>query len=167
MKRFEFDIAPSVIRLFFPKERIKSKLQVLLILLEATRYMLTYSNLKKTDSKGKLILIVDKMSRLFFHTDNKLYSIAFPFIVNELEEKDENGNKFFFTFKNNIVVSSYLISSAISVLKCNSFMENCSLDFVDYSFVNFYYSKKDMFVMIMILKVMKKQKRKVKSIYIL
>lgn len=127
MKKIEFDIVPHAIDTFFPKERVKTKLQLLVILLEATRYMLVYPEMKNIVKKGKVTLAIDKMSRLFFEKDEKYYSIVFPF------NTYKNGNKLNFTFQN-IDVDSQLISNVISTIKCDSFQNRCSLDFADAMF---------------------------------
>ena len=124
MKKYEFEIVQFEIDSFFPKERVKSKLQLLEILLEATRYMLAYQDIERYETKGKITLVVDKMSRLFFEKDKKIFSIVFPFYVSE------NGEELNFTF-HNIDVDSRLISNAISIIKCDSFKNQCSLDFAD------------------------------------
>ena len=127
MKKFEFDIVEHAIDNFFPKERVKTKLQLLVILLEATRYMLVYHEMKDIDKEGKVTLVIDKMSRLFFEKSDKFYSIVFPFNANRI------GNKLSFSFQN-IDVDSQLISNVISTIRCNSFENRCSLDFADAMF---------------------------------
>jgi len=125
MKTIEFDIGQSTKELFFPKERVKTKVQVLEILMEATRYMLIRPNVPTEKLAGKLILHVHKMSRLFFFNNNKYYSIAFPFFVSEYSER------LCFSFRNDIEVDSQLISNVISIIKCESFNDKCSLGFAE------------------------------------
>lgn len=124
MKKYEFDIVQFAIDSFFPKERVKNKIQLIEILLEATRYMLVYPNIEKHDTKGKFTLVVDKMSRLFFEKDDKFISFVFPFYVSQI------GDELNFTFQN-IDVDSRLISNVISTIRCDSFKNQCSLDFAD------------------------------------
>lgn len=124
MKKFEFDIVEHAIDIFFPKKRVKTKLQLIVILLEATRYMLVYHEMKNIDKEGKVTLVIDKMSRLFFEKSDKFYSLVFPFNANK------NGNKLSFSFQN-IDVDSRLISNVISTIICDSFEDRSCLDFVD------------------------------------
>ncbi|MCH9740954.1 MAG: hypothetical protein K0U38_08970, partial [Epsilonproteobacteria bacterium] len=73
---------------------------------------------------GKIILKIDKMNRLFFFTNKKYFSIVFPFFVIK-EEED-----YLFSFKKNkIEIDSRLISQVISIIKCDEFKANCSLEF--------------------------------------
>lgn len=125
MKEWTFNIDIVSKDLFFPKVRVKTKIQIINILLEASRYIMSNPKLKKNESKGQIKLVVDKMSRLFFISEKKSFSIAFPFIVNEI-----NGN-LDLSFKNNINVNSYLISQTKSAINCNSFDDDCVLGFAD------------------------------------
>lgn len=125
MKRYEFCLSKNTLDLFFPKERVKTKVQILGILLEATRYMFFKSKVDKKDIVGKIILQVDKMSRLFFFKKDKYYSLVFPFFVKE------NNSFLRFSSIGNIDVDSQLISNTISIIKSDSFNSQSSLDFAD------------------------------------
>lgn len=124
MKRFEFDVNRAFLEKFFPKERVKSKPQIIEILMEATRYMLVNTPVSTEKIAGKIILYIDKMSRLFFFTEDKYFSIVFPFFAYY-----EDG-KYRFSFQNNIDVDSKLIGQVINIIQCDEFKEKCSLDFV-------------------------------------
>jgi len=126
MKKFEFDIDKAFLEKFFPKERVKSKAQVIEILMETTRYMLLNPFVSREKIAGKIILYIDKMSRLFFFTKEKYFSITFPFLA---YDKDEEG-KYKFSFQNDIDVNSQLIFKVIAIIKCDEFKEKCSLDFI-------------------------------------
>lgn len=121
MKRLEFEIAPSVLSKLFPTYRVKSKMQILSILLEATRYSLSYESIEIKSSHGKMVLIIDKMSRLFFFCENKAYSIAFPFLTTM------NDNEINFSYKGT-EINPYIISNLISVITEGRFMDGCSMD---------------------------------------
>lgn len=125
MKQLIFKISNFSKDTFFPKERIKSKVQIINILLEASRYILANPNVEEIDSVGEIKLIIDKMSRLFFLSENKYYSIVFPF---KLYEEDE---KFLLSSFNNIEVNPYLISKTKSAINCDNFHDSCVLDFAD------------------------------------
>jgi len=126
MKKYDFDIDKAFLEKFFPKERVKNKAQIIEILMEATRYMLLNPSVSQEKIAGKIILYIDKMSRLFFITEKKYFSIVFPFFA---YDKDEDG-KYRFSFQNDIDVDSQLISQVINIIQCDEFKENCSLNFV-------------------------------------
>jgi len=125
MKRYEFELGMNIIKKFFPHYRIKDKLDVTRILLEAIRFMLVWPNVPKENTVGRLILYIDKMSRLFFISKNKYYSIVFPFLVKKVEEK------FFFSLKNIVEIDSELISKAMSILNSEHFEKISSIDFIE------------------------------------
>jgi hypothetical protein len=79
MKKYEFALNQYVSDVIFPKEQVKNKVQILEILLEASRYMLSTPSFTFDENLGSIILIIDKMSRLFFCKEKKCYSIVFPF----------------------------------------------------------------------------------------
>ena len=137
MKRYEFNIHKGLIEKFFPKKRIKTKAQIIEVLMGSIQLILQNNKVSKEKIAGKIILIVDKMSRLFFISENKYYSIAFPFFIEEADNKftlrlqkfdyldyieDEND-----TF---IEIDYQIISNVLSFIKCDNFKEQCSLDFI-------------------------------------
>jgi len=124
--RFEIEIATSSLSIFFPKFRIKSKTQILEILLESARYIMHGQREEKVIKDHKIVFLREKMTRIFFVSNNKIYSISFPFNL-VIDDKD----KVLLNFKNLIEIDSYAISSLIILLKnplINS--DNC-LDFVE------------------------------------
>lgn len=128
MKKFEFNLSRVMVDKFFPHYRIKTKPHLIEILMEAARFVLIQndSELQTPDDKavGKIVIYIDKMSRLFFFTNNKYYSIALPFYIIEEE------NKIRISFKNQVDVTPLLISKVISVINCDEFKEQCSLGFI-------------------------------------
>ncbi len=128
MKRFDFSLNEAMVTKFFPHYRIKTKSHLIEILMEAARFILIQNDpeFKLSDHKaeGKMVLFVDNMSRLFFFTNNKYYSIALPFYVTEEEGQIK------ISFKNQINITPRLISQVITIIKCDEFKEQCSLDFV-------------------------------------
>jgi hypothetical protein len=123
-KEYFFNFSEAYLEKFFPKRRIKSKAEIIEILMETIRYMLLNPEILEENSAGTIILRIDKMSRLFFISKYKYYSIIFPFFVVFQE------NKYNFSFKNMIEIDTFLISNIISIIKCDDFKANCSLDFV-------------------------------------
>jgi len=137
MKRYEFNIHKGQIEKFFPKKRIKTKTQTIEILMESIQLILQNNKIPKEKIAGKIILIVDKMSRLFFINKNKFYSITFPFFI----EKNNNDftvklQKFdyldYIEDENDIFieVDYQIISNILSFVKCDNFKNQCSLDFI-------------------------------------
>lgn len=132
MKNWSFNIDAISKNLFFPKKRIKTKIQIINILLEASRYILSNPVVKNEDSKGEIKLVINKMSRLFFVSDKKSYSIVFPFKIYE------ENKEFILSFHNNLDIDSQLIAQTKSIINCNGFDDNCVLGFADniYEIVN-------------------------------
>ncbi|MBZ4037300.1 hypothetical protein K6T82_21245 [Flavobacterium sp. 17A] len=123
---FEIEIDPSSLSIFFPKYRLKDKFQILDILLESARYIIHGKREEKVKSVNKIVFFREKMNRVFFVSEDKIYSITFPFNLIIGEEGEVTLN-----FKNLIEIDSYAISSLIILLKnplINS--DNC-LDFID------------------------------------
>ncbi len=123
MKRIEYELHDKVVEFFFPKERVKNKNQILQILFEATRYMLGASS-RPTHNHNKIVLFVDKMSRLFFYTKDKYYSIAFPFYVIETE----SGINFSYR---DTLIDSLFITNVMSILKDKAFDSQSSIGFAE------------------------------------
>jgi len=124
MKKYKFNISKNVLTKFFPEQRVKDKAQIIEILMETVRYMLINPEISDEESVGKIILYIDKMSRLFFFKEKKYFSIVFPFLTSEQD------GRLSFSFQNEIDVTSRLISKVISIIKCDEFKEKCSLDFI-------------------------------------
>ena len=127
---FQLEVNPSLIKAFFPEERIKDKYKILEILLEACRYILHNEKVATARSPYKIILNKEKMSRLIFVGKNKIYSITFPFNINY------SNSEITINYKNRLDIDSQNISTLLSILKSSAMdSENC-LDFID-PFVNF------------------------------
>ncbi|MBB6004989.1 hypothetical protein [Arcicella rosea] len=123
---FQIEINIVSRAIFFPKERIKTKLQVVEILLEACRYILYNEKKENVKSDNKIIVQKNKMNRLFFVGDSKMYSIYFPFNLHY-----EDGIEIKINYKNLIDIDSYTISNLLSIIKNPAILsENC-LDFLD------------------------------------
>lgn len=127
MKKYSFNLSQVIYDKVFPHYRVKRKVHIIEILMEAIRFILLQNDpdfIVSDNVTGNMVLYIDKMSRLFFFSEYKYYSIVFPFYL--LEEE----NKYKIIFKSNIEVTSRLISKVISIIKCDEFKEQCSLDFV-------------------------------------
>ncbi len=123
MKEYKFNLNQLFVEKFF--QPIRSKVDVIQVLLETIKYMILNPSIKKSDIQGKIILKIEKMSRLFFFTENKFFSISFPFSVGYKNETYSFSSKH---IKN---IDAKLIEQIISIIECDDFNTNCSLDFVE------------------------------------
>tara|TARA_R110002033_G_scaffold166133_2_gene204549 strand:+ start:1276 stop:1908 length:633 start_codon:yes stop_codon:yes gene_type:complete len=120
MREYRFDIDESYMDRFFSP--IKNKAQFIELLMNSLKYMLLNQNIKKERVRGEIILIIDKMSRLFFVKDKKCFSIVFPFSV-------KYEDVFSFSFKNRMNIDGRLTSEVISFINDSDFESNCSIEF--------------------------------------
>lgn len=79
MKNFTFQLDVNQAEWVF--KPIRTKLDVINILMRVIKIMLSYQIPAKTQIAGHFNLSVDVMSRLFFVSQKKFYSINFPFLV--------------------------------------------------------------------------------------
>lgn len=122
---FQLDINLSLIKTFFPEERIKDKYKIIEILLEACRYMLYNKKVSKARSQYRMILNKEKMSRLFFVCENKIYSITFPFNINQTK------SELSINYKNRLDIDSKNITTLLSILKSTTVESEDCLEFID------------------------------------
>jgi hypothetical protein len=86
MKRYSFDIGDWEISNFF--SAIREKRDVILLLMKTVKLINSpLSPIEPNRKAGEIILLISKMSRLFFVSDVKIFSIRFPFFVGESEEQ--------------------------------------------------------------------------------
>jgi hypothetical protein len=77
---------------FFLKKVVKAirrKEDIIILLLETIKLFLMEDFIEVTEVKGKIILKIDKMSRLIFKIENKYFSFNFPFNVEVDEAKSD------------------------------------------------------------------------------
>jgi hypothetical protein len=122
---FQVEIDSASQKIFFPEERIKDKYKILEILLEACRYIIYNKKERKVQGNYKIILNKGKMSRLFFVSESKIYSIAFPFYI------FYNESDVMISYKNLIDIDSFTISNLLSIIKSPALNSEDCLDFVD------------------------------------
>lgn len=79
MKKFGFNIAADQAEWIF--KPIRTKLDVINILMRVIKIMSTYQEPAVGQVAGNFTLIVDAMSRIFFVSEKKIYSLNFPFRV--------------------------------------------------------------------------------------
>lgn len=82
MKRFERSIRSNI---YYEKvsKAIRKKEDVILLLLETMKIFLIDDIFQGNDIKGKVILNIEKMSRVVFELENKYFSFNFPFSVED------------------------------------------------------------------------------------
>ncbi len=80
MKRVDFNINKRLSEYIL--KPLRKKEDFILLLLETIKLFYVQ---EMAASQGKVIIVVSKMSRIFYQTDNKMFSIAFPFGLEELD----------------------------------------------------------------------------------
>ena len=126
MKNFTFKIEEGSKKFFFPHCLIKSKVQIIEILMLSCRHILINEPVEETTpSSDQLILVIDKMSRLFFLDKNKYYSINFPFTF------FSTGQTRTITYDGMLDIDSKLISDILSIIKDSRFNSENFFDFAD------------------------------------
>lgn len=77
MKKLKYELKGNLHDLAFPHHLLKDRRDLIMIILEACRYMQQNTT---TDHAGNLLmLVVNDMNRLFFCKEKKMFSISFPF----------------------------------------------------------------------------------------
>ena len=120
MKVYKFNLSQIYLDKFFVP--IRSKTDVIKILMEAISYMLLNKSVSEENTYGKIILRIDKMNRLFFFKEEKYFSIVFPFFATQEDDK------YSFYFRSQIEINTYLISQVQTIIQCPEFKAHCSLD---------------------------------------
>lgn len=71
---------------FFEKvsKPIRTKEDIVILLIESMKIFLIGDTMPVTDIKGKIIIKVDKMSRIVFEIENKYFSFNFPFNIENI-----------------------------------------------------------------------------------
>ena len=124
MKEYSFGIDKWQVESIFSP--IRNKEQVIDLLMTSLKIMLIDEELGTKHVIGEVRLVVSKMSRLFFFSEDKYFSINFPFTVNEENEQLK------FSSKEGIEVDNIIISEIISVIQpSNSHISTCVYEFTD------------------------------------
>lgn len=122
---FEIEIDAGSLSVFFPKFRIKDKTQILEILLEAARYILHGKRETKVKGVNKIIFFRKKMNRIFLVSEDKIYSIIFPFNL------QINDTALTLDFANLLSIDSFAISNLISLIKNPLLSSDNCFDFIE------------------------------------
>lgn len=91
---------------------VRSKQDIILLLLETLKLINNTEN-EVLNEKGRIIIFIDKMSRIFYETDKKAFSLCFPF---SLEEK-ENHHVRVYDSMTDLEITNQMISLLISIFK--------------------------------------------------
>ena len=123
MKHHSFDIGDWELGDFFSP--IRNKRDVILLLMKTIKLVNSKTSVAPNRKSGEITLLISKMSRLFFVSDTKIFSIRFPFFVRE----DEDGLSISSRYVENI--DSRVTSSVISIFS-SEFDFSDILDFAEY-----------------------------------
>ena len=125
MKRYSFDLYPELIGY---TDSIRDKQSIVSIIIGITRFLI---NARSCDLVGeaklikegsvRIVICVDKMSRVFLIDDDKIHSFCFPFSI------ENEGDKFRITHEHVSVTSASC--SVLSAVFNNSF-EGKSIEYV-------------------------------------
>ena len=115
MKRFEFSV--DAYQAEWMLSAVRSKRDLISLLMRTIKIMLLLP-LPIPEVVGKVILHVDKMSRLFYVFEGKIFSINFPYTVIE-----DNGLLVFRSI-HQANINSAVTSNVLSVLEINNAFDN-------------------------------------------
>ncbi|BFU78243.1 hypothetical protein ALC152_14580 [Arcobacter sp. 15-2] len=123
MKEYKFVLDELAVKDFFTV--VRQKIDIIEILMKSINYMSDYDEAKEKTQTGLMVLRIDKTKRLLYFTEDKYFSISFPFSVMKVDEE----LKFYTNQKINV---DYLLTSQVlNIINCDEFNEQCSLDFVE------------------------------------
>ncbi|MCM1325825.1 MAG: hypothetical protein NC094_07685 [Bacteroidales bacterium] len=91
---------------------IRSKQDIILLLLETLK-LVSGTEESVSNESGRVIIHVDKMSRIFYITKEKYFSLCFPFTL----EKRENNSYRIYDNVTDLEITDQMISLLISILK--------------------------------------------------
>lgn len=125
MKKYELELN----KVFLKKVEaiIREKKDILILLLNSLEYILLNIEEPKGIYENKMIVNISKMSRIVFIIENKMFSINFPFIVSEVENKKITIK----TINSRIEISQELILYLRMVIDAKILEKNCYLEKAD------------------------------------
>lgn len=118
----EFNVYENFIKNF--SFRIDTKKQLIELIMQTIRYILSYKKLSDKNIVGKITIYVDKMSRIFFFIEKKYFSIVLPFLV------QEENSELIFSY-NRVKIDHDIISKIIYIVKNNGFMSEDIYTFLE------------------------------------
>ncbi|MDC9726079.1 MAG: hypothetical protein PSN44_09240 [Gammaproteobacteria bacterium] len=124
MKRYSFSINDWFARILF--KPIRNKQDVIKVLMSTIKFMTVNYQVKPEHCCGEIILLVSKMSRIFFITENKYFSINFPFTV------EDNNDELNFLFNGDCEIDSQITSEIIGLVgREDCITSSCVIEFAD------------------------------------
>jgi hypothetical protein len=105
---------------------IRSKKDSIRLLMKSVKLMIANNEVSDNAVAGTMVLVVSKMSRLFYFIEGKFFSIAFPFLVS-----DSGGELTYYT-KHMIDIDSRVTSAVLSIIgSSETFDSICISEFAD------------------------------------
>lgn len=89
----------------------RTKKELILLILNTIKIII--ANIKLNNPKGKIILKIEHMSRLFYEVENKIFSIQFPFFI----QKDDKANFRIYDNDTGIDIDSKINSLLIGIFE--------------------------------------------------
>jgi hypothetical protein len=120
-------------RFFSP---IRNRLDIVILLLESIRIIINNITISENKSKGKMVFQIDKMSRLFFFSERKYFSVNFPFFI----DNNPGGNIVY--DKNHNHIDSRVISKIMELFLGKNILSSNSLT-VFFDLLEDIYEEKD------------------------
>lgn len=121
-KLFELNIG----KYFFEKvsKHIRSKEDLVILLIESMKVFLIGDIITESDIKGKVMIKIDKMSRIIFEIENKYFSFNFPFGVGS---RSDHESITFYDIDTRLDLNSKNLSIILSIFN-EGVMKNNSLE---------------------------------------
>ncbi len=94
---------------------VRSKRDIILLLLETLKLVNNTGN-EVSNERGRIIIFIDKMSKIFYETDEKAFSLCFPF---SLEEKEDHHLRVYDSLTD-LEITNQMVSLLISIFKQDS-----------------------------------------------
>ena len=120
MKKYIFELKDSLLNMAFGDGMLKERKDMLLIVLEACRYMMY--NDQVPNANNKVMLVVNDMNRLFFCSKKKMFSVMCPFHVTDYPS-------IVFDY-NHIPIDSEIMSIISTFLDSDEYNADEALDFI-------------------------------------
>ena len=88
---------------------IREKTDIIILLLETINLLLIGDSIENDGNQGKIIIYIDKMSRIVYQTENKMFSVNFPFFC-------EIGEDGYIIRENDIIFNFQIVSELMSII---------------------------------------------------
>lgn len=128
-----FPMSEQMYNIIFPTHNIETKHELIIVLLEVARYIINICSYKAQPVAYKnsaIVLFKERTSRLYFVTDDKQYSIGFPFSI----ITDASGKITAFEYEG-VTLTSIVFVASLQILKGDDWKSTAVIDFatpIDY-----------------------------------